>query len=171
MSMELRDCPADSAQLRRAFGCFPSGVTAVCAFIDGDPVGMAASSFTPVSIDPPLVSICVQNCSATWPRLRKQPRLGLSVLAENHTMAAMSLSRKVGDRFAGVSWAELPNGGVFVDGASAWWDCRVYAEVPAGDHTIVLLEICALDADPDTPPLVFHASQFRRLAVAREVQG
>ncbi|MDZ4265492.1 MAG: flavin reductase family protein [Mycobacterium sp.] len=169
--MQLRDCAADSVELRRAFGCFPSGVTAVCALVDGDPVGMAASSFTPVSIDPPLASICVQNSSTTWPRLRNQPRLGLSVLAENHSDAAMSLSRKVGDRFAGVVWAELPSGGVFVDGASAWWDCRVYAEVAAGDHTIVLLEICALDADPDTPPLVFHGSRFRRLAGAEEERG
>lgn len=169
--MELKDGPADSAELRRAFGCFPSGVTAVCAVIDGEPVGMAASSFTPVSIDPPLASICVQNSSATWPRLRDQPRLGVSVLAEDHTDAAISLSRRVGDRFAGVPWAELPSGGVFVDGASAWWDCRLYAEMPAGDHTIVLLEICALGAAPSTPPLVFHASQFRRLAVAREAKG
>lgn len=166
--MELRDCPADGTELRRAFGCFPSGVTAVCAIIDGEPVGMAASSFTSVSIDPPLASICVQNSSTTWPRLRNQPRLGLSVLAEDHTDAAISLSRKVGDRFAGVSWAELPNGGVFVDGASAWWDCRVHAEVEAGDHTIVLLEICALGAAPNTPPLVFHGSRFRRLAMVME---
>lgn len=163
--MRLRDCPADSAELRRAFGCFPSGVTAVCAFVDGNPVGMAASSFTPVSIDPPLVSICVQTGSVTWPRLRSRPRLGLSVLAESHTDAAMSLSRKFGDRFDGVAWADLPNGGVFVAGASAWWDCRIHAEVPAGDHIIVLLEICALDADPDRPPLIFHASRFRRLAM------
>ena len=101
--MELRDCPVDGTELRRAFGCFPSGVTAVCAIIDGEPVGMAASSFTSVSIDPPLASICVQNSSTTWPRLRNQPRLGLSVLAEDHTDAAISLSRKVGGRFAGVS--------------------------------------------------------------------
>ena len=166
--MELRDCPADGTELRRAFGCFPSGVTAVCAIIDGEPVGMAASSFTSVSIDPPLASICVQNSSTTWTRLHNQARHGLSVLAEDHTDAAISLSRKVGDRFAGVSWAELPNGGVFVDGASAWWDCRVHAEVEAGDHTIVLLEICALGAAPNTPPLVFHGSRFRRLAMVME---
>ena len=66
--MELRDCPVDGTELRRAFGCFPSGVTAVCAIIDGEPVGMAASSFTSVSIDPPLASICVQKSSTTWPR-------------------------------------------------------------------------------------------------------
>lgn len=170
MLMELEDCPADGVELRRAFGCFPSGVAAVCAVIGGEPVGMAASSFTPVSIDPPLVSISVQNSSTTWPRLRNQPRLGLSVLAEDHAAAAKSLSRKVGDRFAGVPWGALPNGAVLIDGASAWWDCRVYREVAAGDHTIVLLEICALGVAPNTPPLVFHGSRFRRLAVVTQEQ-
>ncbi|CAM4345092.1 Flavin-dependent monooxygenase, reductase subunit HsaB [Mycobacterium basiliense] len=154
----------DGAALRRAFGCFPSGVIAVCAVVDGVPVGMAASSFTSVSVDPPLVSICVQNTSTTWPKLRDRPHLGISVLAEDHDEACISLSRKAGDRFAGVFWSELASGGVVVLGASAWLDCRPHAEVAAGDHTIALLEICALGASPDTPPLVFHGSRFRRLA-------
>ncbi|MCV7299476.1 flavin reductase family protein [Mycobacterium barrassiae] len=156
----------DDAELRRVFGCFPSGVIAVGAVVDGEPVGMAASSFTSVSVTPPLVSICVQNSSATWPRLRDRDRLGVSVLAENHGGACLSLSRKVGDRFAGVRWTQLPSGGLFIHGATAWLECRRHAEIPAGDHTIVLLEICAVVADPDTPPLVFHGSRFRRLAVA-----
>jgi flavin reductase (DIM6/NTAB) family NADH-FMN oxidoreductase RutF len=156
----------DKAELRQVFGCFPSGVIAVCAIVDGVPVGMAASSFTAVSVAPALVSICVQNTSTTWPRLRMRPRLGVSVLAECHSEACVSLSRKGGDRFAGVSWTELPGGGVLVHGASAWLDCRLAAEVAAGDHTIVVLEICALGADLEIPPLVFHGSRFRRLAVA-----
>lgn len=158
----------DEAQLRRAFGCFPSGVIAICAMAYGEPVGMAASSFIPVSLDPPLVSVCIQNSSTTWPQLRLSPRLGLSVLAEGHHQACMSLSRKGGDRFAGVSWTELSGGGVIIREASAWLQCRLHAEVPAGDHLIALLEICALRADPGTAPLVFHNSRFRRLADAGE---
>jgi len=163
----------DEAELRRVFGCFPSGVIAVCAIVDGVPVGMAASSFTAVSVVPALVSVCIQNTSTTWPRLRGRTRLGVSVLAECHGEACVTLSRKVGDRFAGVSWTELPGGGVLVHGASAWLDCRPVAEVAAGDHTIALLEICSMGADPETPPLVFHGSQFRRLAVvvASEERG
>ncbi len=103
----------DEVGLRRVFGCFPCGVIAVCAMVDDQPVGMAASSFTSVSVDPPLVSICVQNCSTTWPKLRDRPRLGVSVLAEGHDAACMSLSRKEGNRFAGVFWSELSSGGVW----------------------------------------------------------
>jgi len=158
--------PPGEAELRRVFGCFPSGVIAVCATIEGEPVGMAASSFTSVSVAPPLVSICVQNTSTTWPRLRRRAKLGVSVLAEHHGDACLSLSRKVGDRFAGVRWTEQSGGAVFVHGATAWLDCRMHSELPAGDHTIAPLEICGLSADPDTPPLVFHGSRFHRLAMA-----
>ncbi|BBX96624.1 flavin reductase family protein [Mycobacterium lacus] len=157
----------DEAQLRRAFGCFPSGVIAVGAMAYGKPIGMAASSFAPVSIAPPLVSLCIQNGSTTWPGLRLSPRLGLSVLAEGHHQTCLSLSRTIGDRFAEVAWAELPSGAVVIHGASAWLDCRLRAEVPAGDHLIALLEIRALGTDPDTPPLVYHGSRFRRLSVER----
>lgn len=154
----------DGSELRRAFGCFPSGVIAVCAMVDGEPVGMAASSFTSVSVTPPLVSICVQNSSTTWPRLRDRPRVGLSMLAEGHERVCMSLSRKMGDRFDGVSWTGLSTGAVVVQGATAWLDCRLHQEIPAGDHLVALLEICVLRFDPDTPPLVFHGSRFRQLA-------
>jgi flavin reductase (DIM6/NTAB) family NADH-FMN oxidoreductase RutF len=160
----------DEATLRRAFGCFPSGVIALCAMLDGQPVGMAASSFTPVSLDPPLVSICIQNGSTTWPRLRQCARLGVSVLAEGHDKACLSLSRKEGDRFAGVSWLELASGGVIVKGASAWLNCRLYDEIPAGDHHLALLEIRGLQVDLGATPLVYlpsHGSRFRRLAKER----
>ena len=154
----------DVEQLRQAFGCYPSGVTAVCALIDGTPTGMAASSFTSVSIEPPLVSICVQNSSTTWPRLRTRSRLGLSVLAETQDDACVQLSSKNGDRFAGLSWEASTDDGIFVHGASAWLDCSVYDEVPAGDHTIVLLGIHGLCTRPGTAPLVFHGSRFHKLA-------
>ena len=162
--IEIESVPADHSALRRAFGCFPSGVTAVCALVDGVPVGMAASSFTSVSMDPPLVSVCVQDSSTTWPKLRERPRLGLSVLAEGHDAACTSLSSKHGDRFAGVDWEATTDDAVYVRGSTVWLDCSVEREVPAGDHAIVLLRIHGLRARPDTAPLVFHGSRFRTLA-------
>lgn len=155
----------DEAALRRAFGCFPSGVVAVCAVVDGVPVGMAASSFTCVSLDPPLVSICIQHSSTTWPRLRERTYLGVSVLAEQHDEACIALSRKDGDRFVGIGWTELPGGGVVVTGATARMECRLRDELAAGDHLIAVLEIRSLTADPHLPPLIFHGSRFRRLAL------
>lgn len=150
------------SRLREAFGSFPSGVTAVCALVDGVPHGMAASSFTSVSLSPPLVSICIQRTSSTWLRLRGR-RLGLSVLAEGQDDACRRLSARRGDRFRDVSWQTGEGGSVFITGASAWLDCSPHDEVPAGDHLIALLRIHALHT-AENPPLVFHGSRFRRLA-------
>jgi flavin reductase (DIM6/NTAB) family NADH-FMN oxidoreductase RutF len=163
---QLEQLTGDGAQLRRAFGCFPSGVAAVCALVGGEPVGMAASSFTSVSVSPPLVSVCVQDTSTTWPRLRGQARLGLSVLAEEQVDTCRRLASKDGDRFASVPWEAGPRGGVFVHGATAWLECSLQGEVTAGDHAIALLLVHGLCAEPDQAPLVFHASRFRRLAAA-----
>ncbi|MFF7311747.1 flavin reductase [Streptomyces sp. NPDC008137] len=157
--------PADPAVLRQALGCFPSGVTALCALDAGTPVGMVASTFTPVSLEPPLVSVCVQDTSSTWPKLRKRGRLGLSVLAEGQDTICRSLAGRGGDRFADVGWEAYEDGSVYVHGSGLWLGCSLYAEFPGGDHTIVLLEIHGLKAEPDRAPLVFHGSRFRRLAV------
>ena len=154
----------DAAVLRQTYGCFPSGVTALCAMLDGKPVGMAASSFTSVSIDPPLVSICVAETSTTWPLLRSAPRLGVSVLGESHEVAARQLSARNGDRFAGLGLDVTDDGAVLIEGSTAWLDCTIENELPAGDHSIVLLRIRALTPHLDIAPLVFHGSKFRSLA-------
>jgi flavin reductase (DIM6/NTAB) family NADH-FMN oxidoreductase RutF len=161
----LEPINADPGLLRRAFGCFPSGVTAVAAIVDDRPVGMAASSFTSVSIEPALVSVCFQAASSTWQRLRGRPRLGISVLAQGQDEICMSLARNTADRFADVAWDRSSDGAVFVHGATAWLECSLHAEVPAGDHAVAMLEIHSLRAKPEAAPLVFHGSRFRRLAV------
>lgn len=149
--------------LRHAYGIFPSGVTAVCAVLDGVPVGMVASSFTSVSLNPPLVSVCVAHTSSTWPVLRSATRLGISVLASGHLDVAKSLSAKTGDRFAEVSWEVTVDGAVFVHGSALWLDCEIHAQFAAGDHDIVVLQIGSLQPYPDVAPMVFHDSKYRQL--------
>ena len=149
--------PAESpAALRRAFSCFPSGVVAVCAHEGGSAfLGMAASSFSTVSLDPPLVSVCVQNTSTTWPRLRARATVGVSVVATR--------CRSVG--------IDTDDGALFVAGAAAHLSCGLHAEFPGGDHLVVLLRIRSLAADPQLDPLVFHASTFRTLRIDPAAEG
>lgn len=154
----------DGAALREAFGTFPSGVTALCAEVDGLPVGMAASSFTAVSLIPPLVSICVQLTSSTWPRLRSAGHVGLSVLARSHEATCRALADKHGDRFAGVDTCSSPTGAIFVEGAPLWMECTLENEFPAGDHFIALFRVARLRADHSAEPLIFHRSSYRELA-------
>ena len=155
----------DSRTLRNAFGCFPTGVTAICAMIDGEPVGLAASSFTSVSLEPALVRVCIQNSSATWKKLRTAPRIGVSVLGEDHDRACSQLAAKSGDRFDRLDWLSTDGGAVLLEGAVLSLDCSVVEEIAAGDHQLVLLRIETLKFQPTTNPLVFHGSRFRKLAL------
>lgn len=154
----------EPAALREAFGHVPSGVVAICAEVNGERIGMAASTFVPVSLDPPLVAFCVQNTSTTWPRLAAVEHLGISVLGEAHDVAARTLAARTGDRFAGLHTETNERGALFIGGATVWLDTTVTDQVPAGDHAIVVLRITEAHVQSEVAPIVFHRSEFRRLA-------
>ncbi|WP_031517031.1 flavin reductase family protein [Streptomyces sp. NRRL F-5123] len=150
----------DPARLREAFGIFPSGVVAVAARVDGVLVGLAASSFTSVSLQPPLVSLSIANASKTWLDLRRSPRLGITVLADHHGGVARQLAGPVERRFDGVQVALGDGGAVTLADGLAQFETAVHREVEAGDHTVVLLELHAVRQAGGALPLVFHRSGF-----------
>ena len=92
----------EPSTLRQAFGAFPCGVVAVAARVDDRQVGLAASSFTSVSLEPALVSFSVANTSSTWPVLRRAGHLGLSVLADHHGDVCTQLAGPADHRFDGL---------------------------------------------------------------------
>lgn len=157
------------AGLREAFGAFPTGVVAVAAVIDGRPVGLAASSFTPVSLEPPLVSLSIGNASRTWPELRGARRLGITVLAAHHAELARQLAGPPELRFDGVPLALTDDGAAVVEDGLAQFDASIDREIPAGDHTLVLLRLHARAHALATRPLVFHRSAFHGLAAPAPV--
>ena len=155
----------DPHHLRNTFSYFPSGVVALLAEVDGEPRGMVASAFTVgVSMDPPLVSCAIQVTSSTWPLLRTASTIGISVLAESQGNLARQLSsRNRAERFADVPLRDTGSNARFIAGAPVWFECTLHGEFPAGDHTVALLQVTALGADPGLNPLVFHGSAFRQL--------
>lgn len=154
----------DPARLRRVFGAFPTGVTAVAALVGGRPLGITANSFTSVSLEPALVSICIARASSTWSVLRRAPRLGVSILGDAQERAGRQLAARGVDRFEGLTWRATTDGAVLLDGATAWIDTDIHQQIEAGDHDIVVLRVHDLDVDHDVAPLVFHASRYGRLA-------
>ncbi|NBW07663.1 MAG: flavin reductase [Caulobacteraceae bacterium] len=163
MTARLNDIEEDD-DLRRLFGRFPTGVTALCAMDQDGPVGMTASAFVAISIKPPLVSVCIRHGSSTWRRLRARERLGISFLGHGHAMTARQLARKSGDRFLGLEYETTPDGAVFLTDATAWLDCAVETEITAGDHDIVLFRLHRAAVAEEIMPLVFHGSDFHTLA-------
>jgi flavin reductase (DIM6/NTAB) family NADH-FMN oxidoreductase RutF len=155
----------DTRDLRDALAAFPTGVTAVAALVNGSPVGLAANSFTSVSLDPAIVSVCIAHSSTTWPILRTADRLGVSVLGAHQERACRQLSALDGDRFTALDWRPTDDGAVLLGGTSAWLDTSIEQEIAAGDHNIVLLRVHAFGVDSAVAPLIFHGSRFRTLQI------
>jgi Conserved protein/domain typically associated with flavoprotein oxygenases, DIM6/NTAB family len=129
---------------------------------------MAVSSFTSVSLDPPLVSVCIQNSSSTWPILQTAERLGLSILGSDQPGIGRRLAAKAADRFQDIEWEAGAAGAVFVSNAVLYFECSIHKSIEAGDHEIVLLRLQNLRINPGIEPLVFHRSRFRRLEASAD---
>ncbi|MGE0218431.1 flavin reductase family protein [Mycolicibacterium sp.] len=157
------DAAHDMSRLRKLYGRYPTGVAAICALRDGQPVGIVATSFIPVSMEPALVSICVQHTSTTWPRLSREYGLGISVLAEGQAQLSRQLAAKNVDRFTGLAWFAGDSSAVFLAGAAAWLDCRISTSIAAGDHDVVLMEVIGAADDETVAPLIFHNSRFHSI--------
>ena len=153
----------DPARLRKVFGIFPTGVVAVAAEVDGRLRGLTASSFTSVSLDPPLVSFSVANVSRTWPDLRRAVHLGVTVLGDHHGAVARQLAGPTEARFEGLEVTLSDYGAVTLADGPAQFYTSIYREIEAGDHTIVLLRLHAAEHADHAQPLVFHRSGFGRL--------
>jgi flavin reductase (DIM6/NTAB) family NADH-FMN oxidoreductase RutF len=135
--------------LREAFGHFPSGVIAIAAEVGGTRVGLAVSTFVPVSLDPPLVSFCPARDSFTWRRMRQAGVVTIHVLGEQHAGFARRAAEPGADRFAEPLHDPL-----------AVIECVLDAEHPAGDHWIVVARVRSLHVSCPSRPLVYFAGGF-----------
>ena len=139
----------DPRALRDAFGAFMTGVTVVTAHdADGNPLGFTANSFTSVSLDPPLVLVCLANSSRNYAALSQAKGFAVNILAETQVDVSNTFARPVEDRFAAVDWRSGPHGSPVFDGVSAWFDCSMFNTVDAGDHLILIGKVEAFENTP-----------------------
>jgi flavin reductase (DIM6/NTAB) family NADH-FMN oxidoreductase RutF len=122
-----------------------------------------------VSLEPALVSFSVANTSKTWSRLRLARHLGLTVLADHHDAVCRQLAGPVERRFEALDVSITRDGAATLDDGLAMFDCSIYREVEAGDHTIVILRLHAVEHPDSAQPLVFHRSGFTQLHDGLEV--
>jgi flavin reductase (DIM6/NTAB) family NADH-FMN oxidoreductase RutF len=151
----------DPHRFRQVLGHLPTGVTVITSNGADGPVGMAANSVTSVSLDPPMILFCPAKSSATWPDLRASGAFCINVLAGHHEELSRQFAAKDVDRFAGVDYRSRETGPALTD-AVAWIECRMRDEHDAGDHTIVVADVVAIEAaqDVDLEPLVFFRGQY-----------
>lgn len=129
----------DPRALRDAFGAFLTGVTVVTTFNEeGAPIGFTANSFTSVSLDPPLLLVCLAKTSRNFAALTGARGFGINILSEGQKDISNTFARPVEDRFAAVDWQRGPFGSPVFGGVSAWFDCSMHENVDAGDHVILI---------------------------------
>lgn len=136
----------DPRALRNAFGTYMTGVTVVTTEDDsGAPLGFTANSFASVSLEPPLVLVCLANSSGNYDAFAKASKFAVNILSEAQIDVSNTFARPVEDRFAEVDWKIGPQGSPILDGVSAWFDCAMFNVVEAGDHVILIGEVKAFD--------------------------
>lgn len=160
----------DPGDLRQVLGHLPTGVTVITADDRGQPCGMAANSVTSVSLDPPLLLFCPARTSSTWPRIRAAGHFCVNVLAGHHEELTRQFAASDVDRFAGVSYEHRPAGPALSD-AVAWIECSLHEEHDAGDHTIVVARIIAIEAVSGVEPLVFFRGNYGSFQAAATGDG
>ncbi|WP_324276757.1 flavin reductase family protein [Blastococcus brunescens] len=148
--------PQDPATFRRVLGHYPSGIAAVTSIGgNGEPVGMVVSSFTSVSLDPPLVSFSPAKTSTTWTAIRQRAAFCVNVLGADQEDTCRKLAAKGGDKFRGIEWAPDSRDLPALEGSVAWISCSLEAVHDAGDHEIAIGRVQRLTLNDGRPPLLF----------------
>jgi flavin reductase ActVB len=142
----------DPAAFRAAMASFPSGVTVVTTRdAAGRPHGFTASSFCSVSLDPPLILVCLARSANCFEAFRDCARFAVSILQPQHTELAQRFASKTADKFAYGRFTTTASGLVVVDDAVAVVDCSVHRRVEAGDHIIMVGEVHEVRLGGGTP--------------------
>jgi len=154
----------DQATFRTVLGHFATGITVITAMCDGEPVGLAANSFTSVSLDPPLVLFCAAKSSTTWPSIQKAGHFCVNILSEAQEDVSRLFASKGADRFEGLGYRAGTTGAPVLHDALAFVDCRIEAEHDAGDHLIVVGRVVEMALLAEGRPLLFFRGGYGRIS-------
>lgn len=148
----------DSTQFRKTLSHFASGVTIVTTSSDGIDYGLTVSAFSSLSLEPPLVLICIEKSVKTHEAIHKAGKFAVNVLEESQVDLSNRFASRTEDKFFGLTLTrgslDLP----LLPNTIASIECRVTAELPGGDHTIFVGEIEASDTSEGAPLLYFRGS-------------
>jgi len=155
---------SDPRTLRDALGCFATGVTVVtCLDQAGEPVGLTANSFTSLSLDPPLLLVCVAKGTASAGPLTKARHFAVNVLQTQQQPASITFSTRVEDRFGCTPWALGEHGVPVLRDSLSVFECAHHAVHDGGDHFILVGEVKKATFEPGLDPLLYFRGSYRRL--------
>jgi flavin reductase len=159
-----------SKDFRATVGSFATGVTVVTTSGEEHAYGMTANAFSSVSLDPPLVLVCVIANSEGSQHIQRNGCFAVNILeAGQEPLSRYFASRdrpRGRDAFRDVSHRIGTSGSPIIDGAVGFLDCRLHADHDAGDHQIFIGEVLELGFQADGQPLLFHGGQYRLVGEA-----
>jgi len=154
----------ENREFRRACARFATGITiATVTAADGAPHGFTANSFTSVSVEPPIVLICIDHKANVITHFNAANAFAINVLEASQDQLSNRFAERGQDRFEGVEWSAGGNGAPILRGAIAHFECTIESRIPAGDHTILLGRVTAAGYTENGEPLVYFASRYQRL--------
>jgi flavin reductase (DIM6/NTAB) family NADH-FMN oxidoreductase RutF len=144
-------------EFRQALGRFASGVTIVtCKSDGGDPCGITVSAFSSLSLEPPLVLICIDRRASVYEDLKEGCYFAVNFLAQDQESVSRRFASRDGDRFEGIGYREGQTGAPLIEGALAFIECRVVHSYPGGDHTIFVGQVETSEVNDGKPLLYFR---------------
>lgn len=150
-----------AAEWRHAMGYFPSGVTIVTTWEGDQPVGSTINAFCSVSLDPPLLLICLDLNNPIRAAFETARVFGVNILPEDGGPIARRFAREpLADRFAEFPYRHAPGGAPQLDVAPVFIDCAVEDIHAAGDHLIAVGRGTRIDERSDAAPLLYHRGKF-----------
>ncbi len=155
---------SDQRTLRDALGCFATGVTVVTCFdAAGAPAGLTANSFTALSLDPPLLLVCVAKSSSSADALVSAPTFAVNVLQTGQQPASITFSTRVEDRFGQTEWTVGEHRAPVLMDSLSVFECRRHAVHDGGDHLILVGEVVKASFEGGLDPLLYFRGRYRRL--------
>jgi flavin reductase (DIM6/NTAB) family NADH-FMN oxidoreductase RutF len=159
-------------ELKAAMRLWASGVTVVTTANKSERAGITASTFTSVSLDPPLILVCLYNEVGTLKQIEANGHFAVSLLGSEHAhvsnqMAGYTEVPTGEDRFYGLDWITQTTGSPIYADAAAWFDCTLYALYAGGTHKIVVGEVVVVGRkkdEEDAHPLLYFSQGYRQLA-------
>jgi flavin reductase (DIM6/NTAB) family NADH-FMN oxidoreductase RutF len=154
----------DPRTLRDALGCFATGVTVVtCLNEVGEPAGLTVNSFTSVSLDPPLLLVCLAKQAASAAALTATAHFAINVLQTGQQPASIRFSTRDQDRFGATPWSSGEAGAPILADSLGVFECERFAVYDGGDHHILVGRVAKASFDASLDPLLYFRGRYRRL--------
>jgi flavin reductase (DIM6/NTAB) family NADH-FMN oxidoreductase RutF len=155
--------PFDATLLRRAMGCFATGVTVITTRDQtGKPFGLTANAVTSLSLDPPLLLICVDRKAETYPHFFDSKIFVLNILSEGQEEVSRRFATSGGEKFAGLDYCLGKLGTPILAGTLGFIECRIIETIEGGDHVIHIGEVEEAEWREGSP-LLFFRGKYGRL--------